>query len=211
MVTRRFWRLSGFIMLLLVTLAASTLLVIAAVRFAADLGVIRLQPIEVTSPAIVAAILGVTGLVGIIVAYDKVLNERGVERARFVFDLSQDFLKSDAERDFFYKLDYLDFKFDPDTFAQSRDEMHLDRLLYKLSFVGKLLRDGLVELDDVNNIRHIASRTLRNDHVIAYLRYLKEEQVPDHASFSDAVYLFEKWFGRKDPAYPAIVRYLSSS
>jgi hypothetical protein len=125
-----------------------------------------------------------------------------------VVDLNQEFLGNEAEREFFYRLDYKDFSFDLDTFAQSNDERQLDRLLYKLSFVGKLLRDGIVGLEDVNNIRHVASRTLRNDEVIKYLKYLKEEQIPDRASFSDAVYLFERMFGRTDPLYPAIQKYL---
>src|SRR5262245_58368360 len=61
------------------------------------------------------------------------------------------------------KLDYKEFKFDPDKFAESDDERELDRLLYKLSYVGKLLQDRLLALDDVNNVRHIAGRTLRNE------------------------------------------------
>ena len=47
----------------------------------------------------------------------------------------RNFSNSDAERDFFYRLDYEDFTFDPATFAHSNDERQLDRLLYKLSYV----------------------------------------------------------------------------
>jgi hypothetical protein len=68
-----------------------------------------------------------------------------------------------------------------------------------------------VSIDDIGSIRHIASRTLRNPEVLKYLRYLKEEQIPDHSSFSDAIFLFEKWFGRKDPAYADIKRYLAKT
>jgi hypothetical protein len=85
----------------------------------------------------------------------------------------------------------------------------LDRLLYKLCYVGKLLRERVVKPEDVNNIRYIASRTLRNEEVIKYLKYLKEEQVPDHGSFVDAIYLFEQMFGRSDPMYAAIKTYLT--
>jgi hypothetical protein len=106
---------------------------------------------------------------------------------------------------------YKDFKFDPDTFAQSDDERQLDRLLYKLSYVGKLLREQLVSIEDVNNIHHIAGRTLHNEEVIKYLRYLKEVQVPDHNSFSDVVYLFERMFGKRDPLYGSISAYLTPS
>jgi hypothetical protein len=167
--------------------------------------------------AILAA-LSIIGLVSLFLTYRQIRHTKeanrlqaNATRAKFVYDLNREFLSNDDERDFFYKLDYLDFKFDPNTFAQSPDERQLDRLLYKLSFVGKLLRDGLVNLDDINNIRHIASRTLKNPEVIEYLRYLKEEQIPDHNSFSDAVYLFERMFGIADNQFLAIKRYLAPS
>ncbi len=164
----------------------------------------------------VIAVLGLLGLLSIFLAYRQLKQGQEVQklqanamRARFVLDVNQEFLANDAERNFFYKLDYRDFVFNPDAFAQSEDERQLDRLLYKLSYVGKLLRDGLVSLDDVNNIQHIANRTLRNDEVIKYLRYLKEVQVPDHNSFSDAIYLFERLFGKQDPLYASIKTYLT--
>jgi len=163
----------------------------------------------------VLAVLGLIGLVSIALAYRQLKEGQRAQhrqaiamKARFVLDLNQEFLSSEAERAFFYQLDYRDFEFKPELFAQSNDERQLDRLLYKLSYVGKLLRDGVVGLDDVNDIRHIASRTLRNDEAIKYLKYLKEVQVPDHACFSDAVYLFEQMFGKNDPLYPAVQKYL---
>lgn len=166
----------------------------------------------------VLAVLALLGLLSLVLSSRQLKQSKDAQRlqanalrARFVFDLNQDFLANDAERKFFYKIDYKEFKFDPDKFARSEDERQLDRLLYKLRYVGKLLRDKLVTLEDVNNIHHIASRTLRNDEVIKYLRYLKQEQLPDHNSFSDAVYLFERMFGKCDPHYPDIHAYLSPS
>ena len=121
--------------------------------------------------------LGVIGLVSIWLAFrqfklgrEAQLSEARATRARFVLDLNREFLQSDPERAFFYKLDYKEFRFDPDSFAESVDERELDRLLYKLSYVGKLLRDRVLAIEDVSNIRHIAGRTLRNAEVLKYLR-----------------------------------------
>ena len=90
-------------------------------------------------------------LVSIFLTYRQLKESRAAQllqanamRARFVLDLNQELLASDAERIFFDKIDYKDFHFDPDKFGQSPEELQLDRLLYKLSYVGKLLRDGLV-------------------------------------------------------------------
>ena len=164
----------------------------------------------------ILTVLGLMGLLSVWLAYRQLrlgqeaqVLQANATRARFVLDLNQEFLRNDTERKFFYKLDYKEFTFDPDKFAESEDELELDRLLYKLSYVGKLLRDQVLSLEDVNNIRHIASRTLRNEEVLKYLRYLKEEQVPDHGSFSDAVYLFERMFGKRDVHYSEIRRYLA--
>jgi hypothetical protein len=83
----------------------------------------------------------------------------------------------------------------------------LDRLLYKLSNVGKLIRDGVIELDDINFVRHIASSTLKDEQVIAYLEWLKEA-LPNHSSFVDAIYLFERIYGKRDGHYSRIKMYL---
>jgi len=94
----------------------------------------------------VLAALGLLGLVSVLLAYRQLKEgqraqreQASATRARFVLDLNQEFLSNEAEREFFYRLDYKDFVFNPDTFAQSNDERQLDRLLYKLSYVGKLL------------------------------------------------------------------------
>jgi hypothetical protein len=102
----------------------------------------------------ILAFLGVLGLVSLYLGYRQLKLSREAQslearatRARFVLDLNQEFFAADADRKFFYQLDYLDFRFDPDRFAQSDEERQLDRLLYKLSYVGKLLREGHTAAD----------------------------------------------------------------
>jgi hypothetical protein len=198
-------------MLIVALVAAFWAIVAVGVPFAQATGWAKSGPIEITALSIVSAVLGVPALIGYILAYRREKKGNEIESAKFVYELTIGFLESDRERAFFYKLDYQDFKFDPDAFALSEDELYLDRLLYKLAFVGTLLRKRLVTLDDIGSIRHIASRTLRNPEVLKYLRYLKQVQIPDHSSYADCVYLFERWFGQKDPVYAKIREYLSPS
>jgi hypothetical protein len=172
-----------------------------------EFGWLKDDPIEMTANAIVTGILGVTGLIGLGLAYQKTLFENEAVKARFVFNLNQIFFQDGGERDFFYKLDHGDFVFLPEAFKRSEDEKQLDRLLYKLSNVGKLIRDGVIELDDINFVRHIASSTLKDEQVIAYLEWLKEA-LPNHSSFVDAIYLFERIYGKRDGHYSRIKMYL---
>src|SRR5262249_868536 len=146
------------------------------------LGICIEKKIELGNAAL--AVLGLLGVLSIWLAYRQLkLGQEAQQlqanatRARFILALDQEFLCNAAEPKCFYRLDYKELTFDPDKFAESDEERELDRLLYKLSYVGKLLRDRLLNLQDVNNIRHIAGRTLRNDEVLKYLKYLKEVQV----------------------------------
>ena len=175
-----------------------------------QLGWLKDEPIEITAHAIVTGILGVTGLIGLGLAYQKSLFENEAVKAHFVFNLNQVFFQDSGERDFFQKLDHGDFVFAPEAFRRSEDEKQLDRLLYKLSNVGKLIRDGIIDIDDINFVRHIASSTLKDEQVIAYLEWLKGT-LPNHSSFTDAIYLYERMYGKRDEHYSRIRAYLSGS
>jgi len=65
----------------------------------------------------------------------------------------------------------------------------------------------LAPLTTGNDAHHFVNNVRSN----SSFHNLKEEQIPDHASFSDAVYLFERMFGRNDPLFPAIQKYLGVS
>ncbi len=135
------------------------------------------------------------------------LESRGL-RARFAFDINQAFFESDRERELFYSIEHDQFRFDPNTFARSRDEQDLDRILYRLSLVGKLLRDGVLNIQDIQFMKYIARSVLTNSEVLSYLSWLKNVE-PHHASFVEAIYLFEKSYGRADPAFGRLNQYLA--
>lgn len=204
-----FVRLFAFSVFLILVLVLVSIVTFVLVDLGKQFGWLKDEPIELTANAIVTAILGITGLVGLALAYQRTLFENETVKARFVFNLNQVFFQDSAERDFFQKLDHGDFSFEPEKFKRSEDEKQLDRLLYKLSHVGKLLRDKIIDLDDINFVRHIAASTLKDQNVIAYLQWLKQS-LPYHSSFVDAVYLFEKVHGKRDEHYPLVKKYLDN-
>lgn len=108
-----------------------------------------------------------------------------------------------AERDlekFVLRLDWSEqegaFVFDPNTPMNRDDEALLDRLLYYLSLAGGILRRGEIGLVDANILRSHVKITMGNAHVQNYLVWLQRpDQIPDHSSYLDAVFLAENLAG----------------
>jgi hypothetical protein len=197
----------GFVIVLIFVLVAASVFAGFLVISGQMMGVLKNGPVEVSSTSVVTAVFGLTGLVGIVLTYHKSLVENAATKARFVLYLNQSFLQDDNERAFFYKLDHDGFFFEPQKFAGSEDEKQLDRLLFKISFVGKLLKDGVVDVSDINFVRHIVGSTMKDKEVAKYLCWLSAA-IPGHQSFHDAAYLVEQLYGRDDPDVLAIKPYL---
>jgi hypothetical protein len=141
---------------------------------------------------------------------------RQIDQGAFHSGTNKWFNEDEEEKVFFYELDYSQsknaFVFDPAMFRHSKEERHLDALLYKLSHVGYLLSRGVVTKEELVWVRFIAATTLRNKQVQKYLDWLKsEDQVPDHSSFADAITLFEQLFGSDDEAMSALRKYLGAT
>lgn len=177
---------------------------------------------ELTLGQLIAATVATLGLTGLILAYKQLrlvransLETSRATKARFVLDLNKWFHEDAAEREFFYRLDYSHkddaFKFDPSRFPNSKDERVLDGLLYKLNYVGTLLREGVVTAKDLEWVKFIASATMKNEQVLAYLEWLRSpDQVPNHSSFTDVLVLFRELFGASDVAYARLAKYLDN-
>ena len=175
---------------------------------------------DITLGQLIATVIGALGLIGLIFAYKQLrlvransLENSRSTKARFILDLNKWFNEDDAEKAFFYRLDYSQrsntFKFDPQKFPHSDDERYLDALLYKLNHVGTLLRRGVIAPDDVGWIKHIAVVTLKNPEVIAYLEWLTD-QIPDHSSFTDAIVLVEQLCSCSGPEYQRLAKCLGA-
>lgn len=198
-----------FVAAIVLTLVAATMLVGFLLVLASDLGFVSREPIVVTSDAIVSAVLGITGLIGLTLAYQRFTSEAAATRARFVFELNQDFFSNGEERDFYYSVEHGTFEFQPETFARSKNEQHLDRILYRLGLVGKLLSDRILTTEDVSFVRHIAQTIFGDSQVAAYLHWLRAI-VPDHRSFDGAVSLCNE-LGPDCANLPGIRAYLGKA
>jgi hypothetical protein len=199
----RVWRALALIALMFLVLICSTVLVFFGLSLGRAYGWVGDRQIEVTAQAVVTSILGIAGLVGAVIAFDRNMLESRALRARFAFDINQAFFRSDSEREFFYRIEHEQFRFVPEEFSGSQDERDLDRILYRLSLVGKLLRDGVLRVDDIKFMKYIARSVLTNLEVQKYLLWLKSEAADD-GSFLDTMVLYRMAFGRKDANYQRI-------
>lgn len=98
---------------------------------------------------------------------------------------------------FFYRLDYSigqeAFRFVPEEFPHSEEELYIDKWLYKLSYVGQLLRRSVLDEEDIDWMKFDVETIMLNREVQKYLQWLQSpSQVPGHSGFLDAVYLCEK-------------------
>ena len=205
--TRRIKILGIFGLLITGVMVISASAIALLVMLGRTYGVLANTPIEVSSNAIVTAVLGITGLVGVGLAYNRAVTEDLVNKAKFIFYINQSLLQDDQERRFFYKLDHNNFTFDPQGFPGSDDEQQLDSILRKISYVGKLVRDGVIDIADVKFVRHIVDSVLADEQVLNYLEWLSNA-ARGNQTFADAVYLFEEFSGNLSPHHKRLTDYL---
>lgn len=179
--------------------------------------------LEATVADIGSLVIGSLGLVGLLFAYlqlrySRRANEKAAAAARagFVLEIHKWMRDNQGRADFFYRLDYesreFSFVFDPEKFPGSEDEYHLDSIIYKLVFVGGLVRRGVLELEDVSWMLFVVRTVLTNKQVLAYLTWLQSsDQVPGHSEFVDAIHLLKSMLPSDEKLSPQLVRYVQNA
>lgn len=152
------------------------------------------------------AAIGGLGLFGLYFAYKELRMGQRAHQTQLVTQLYQEFSRDADRMEFIYRLDYAGsrgWKFDAASFPYSKDEAHLDSLLYFLAFVGNLARQKDVSRSDLEWLVSRCRIVLRNSEVHKYLRWLRD-QLPHHTSFGDAIYLYAYLVGR-DASFSAMI------
>jgi hypothetical protein len=98
------------------------------------------------------------------------INSR-TNRAKFVFDLTESFLKEKELREFWYRLNYNTWTFVLNSFRHSQDERLLDTLLYKFVVIGRMLRSGAIGVEDIEGLFVMCRQTFSNHEVHDYLAF----------------------------------------
>ena len=128
----------------------------------------------------IADIVGLTGLFltvsGLIFAGVQLRQNNVARRAEILLSIIDRYLGNDTQREFFYKLDYGKFTFNPSNFGTGHpDETALDAILYDLEVVGRMLRLGAISKGEVQVLVFEVHRVMLNKEVQKYLKWLEEE------------------------------------
>ena len=95
-----------------------------------------------------------------------------VQGADFLLKLTERYFKDESVRDFYYKVDWQKYKFDPATLALSQEERLLDKLLYSFDEIGETFRLGVLDEKQARIFAFQAARVLDNQDVKKYLAML---------------------------------------
>ena len=161
----------------------------------------------------VLVLFGLLGLLSIYFAYRQLRFGQRAQQTQIAIQLHDDFFNAPELRAFLYRLDYKTKEdawiFEPNSFPLSKEERYLDLLLYKLSFIGMLVRNKDIHAHDLLWLKAETAIVLENEHVLNYLEWLQSpSQIPGHSSFSGVVYLYKSLFGSGGVAYARLSSYL---
>jgi hypothetical protein len=127
-------------------------------------------------------------------------------RHQFLFTTIDRYFRDTDARAFYYRLDYQEqdfsWKFDPDSFPGSREEVHLDYLLHTFSLLEQILKARVLEPSDVKLLGFEALRVLENPEVLKYLEWLDRDYSeilgPNNKSYRDARDLARRFRNLRD-------------
>lgn len=161
----------------------------------------------------ILVLFGVLGLLSIYLAYKQLRLGQRAQQTQIAIQLHDDFLKAPELRAFLYRLDYAGgdraWIFKPESFPHSAEEKHVDLLLYKLSFIGTLVKSKDIHVRDLLWLKAETAIVLENNSVLTYLEWLQSpSQIPGHSSFSGAVHLYNAFFRSSGVAYVRLNSYL---
>ena len=121
-------------------------------------------------------------------------------KAKFVFDLTDQFLKEPSLKAFWYRIDYdrgdKAWRFDLGTFRHSEEERLLDVLIYKFQVIGHMLRSGAVDPRDMSGLYTTCRQLFHNANVRDYVRFVQIDfYCADgftHLQFENALYCYQQ-------------------
>ena len=138
---------------------------------------ISIDPTLTIGDLLVAISLAVAAI-GLGMNWSALRRNRELERVDLALSLIGRLLDDSEVRKFFYKIDYDKFRFSTDSleeFKGSADERNLDALLYQYDYLSRMVRRGLVKVDDVEFLLFEMIQVMKNDNVVSYLTWLDLE------------------------------------
>lgn len=119
-------------------------------------------------------------------------------RSKFAIETMDIIFKDNKLQKFWYRIDYDDekkFVFDIATFRHSKEEMNIDRILFKFSIIGNVIRHRSLNVDDIIDIFPLIRQFFSNSEIKKYLSFVHLDFWMDsghtHLHWPNAFFLFE--------------------
>jgi hypothetical protein len=114
-------------------------------------------------------------IIGLVFTALQIRRAARTQRYQFLLTVTERYFGDKEVREFYYRLDYHKFTFDPKTFLGTEDERLLDGIIYNLDIIGRMLRMNVLSLHEVSIIGFQVSRVMGNPEVQRYLAWLDGE------------------------------------
>lgn len=101
-----------------------------------------------------------------------------VQKAQFLTSITNDLFNDSDLRKFFYEIDYEKFTFSEENlehFKGSDQERYLDSLLYRYNLLGRLVRMGLLNVNEIEFLIFEMAQIFKNPEVSNYISWLEKE------------------------------------
>ena len=186
------WRRVRLLLLFVAVFGIYTVAFFVAVKYLVAAGYISEQ-MNADIKDVLLIFISIPGIFALIYTARSLEHSRITTRVETLKEVLWSFLNDDEERKFFYKLDYKQWEFDPDTFRGSEYERNLDGMIYKLCFLGYSHACGAMDTESLGVFKFITATVFYNPEVQKYLGWVRVD-VPGHSSFRDAYYLHKVLF-----------------
>jgi hypothetical protein len=78
-------------------------------------------------------------IIGLVFTAVQIRRAARTQRYQFLLTVTERYFGDENVREFYYRLDYHKFTFDPKTFLGTEDELLLDGIIYNLDMIGRIL------------------------------------------------------------------------
>lgn len=95
-------------------------------------------------------------------------------RAAIVGKCLERFMEDEDMQAIFYNIEYSRFQYNQATFHNSQEERQLDKLLMHFSTAALAWRAKLLKAEDLEPLKYLVRRVLRNPGVVEYLNFVGE-------------------------------------
>ncbi len=117
-------------------------------------------------------IASVATAIALIPAVVQLIQSNKQKRAKFIMSLYNAFTNDKEMMDMYYKIEYGNFTYNPESFHDSAEEKRLDKLLGHFNNICYLRKLDVIKDSEFQLLEYEISRVITDDNIQSYLQFL---------------------------------------